>query len=567
MSISAGDIDKADAESHPCPSIPDNAPAKSESSPIKVYISYKINYIADINVLTSSFMCDIKVFYKWNDPFLIGRKKDSSIDFKEKGVFYPDIEVQNAFDIIETSVSSKLVDSTTGEIKLTACYKGTFFITAMSLQLFPFDCQNLQLTFRPHKLNANNLQIIAMPAVDSAMERSITHEWDVLNHCCIISLTDPAASSTNKSYSSASIIILVRRKSGWFVSNIFIPTFLLLMISWLTFLYSVDSRSDRNDISMATLLASIGNKYVVSDQLPKVDYRTLVDVYVECCFILQAMSVFATAAVTYWSDMNISYCDGYITLNSILFTVEFLIFLFLHDWIHIRLHNHEIDINKWLDESRRANKGTECMDDDSVAEVSKKSSALGILTSVYLKLMTDRRTFLSTKAAANYNYEKHPEDHVDSFGITGHDSFLNFGVKPKESINSVINSEKRRKSIDSLNREKNLVLQATAAAIVDEIKFDVARHNCRDNNPDTAATLIMRVWKRYKTLRAKKELIQINKERREIEEANERDRAARVITVFFRRAYISRQPAMRFVASKPGLRRSHRIEQATKIRK
>ena len=143
------------------------------SSPIKLYIHYKINYIADINVLTSSFMCDIKVFYKWFDPYLVGRKKDSSIDFKEKGVFNPDVTIQNAFEITETSSTAKLVDSSTGEVKLTGhtrtillpslltylltylftvCYKGTFFITAMPLQLFPFDCQNLQLTFRPHKL-------------------------------------------------------------------------------------------------------------------------------------------------------------------------------------------------------------------------------------------------------------------------------------------------------------------------------------------------------------------------------------------------------------------------------
>ncbi len=530
----------------PCPPIQDNAPVKSVSSPMKVYIYYKINYIADINVLTSSFMCDIKVFYKWYDPFLIGRKKDSSIDFKEKGVFNPDIAIQNAFDITETSSSAKIVDGKTGEVKLTVSYKGTFFITAMSLQLFPFDCQNLQLTFRPHKLSSTDLQVIALPAVESAMERSITHEWSVLNHCCIISLTDPAASSTNKAYSSANIIVLVKRKSGWFVSNIFIPTFLLLMISWLTFLYSVDSRSDRNDISMATLLASIGNKYVVSDQLPKVDYRTLVDVYVECCFILQAMTVFATAAVTFLSDFNISYCDGYVTLNSILFTIEFLIFLFLHDWIYIRLHNHEIDVQKWLNESRRANKGTEHMDDDNGTELSKKSSALGILTSVYLKLMTDKFTFLSSKAATNYSQKDHAEKNVDSFGTNGADSFLNFGVK-SDAIKTLINSEKRRMSIASAKMETNMILQATAAVVVDEIKLEVARHNYRGDNPDAAATLIVRAWSRYKTLKMKNELVKISKERKEMEKVRARDQAARVITIFFRKVYIASNKLQKYV--------------------
>ncbi len=409
----------------------------------------------------------------------------------------------------------------------------------MSLQLFPFDCQNLQLTFRPHKLSSTDLQLVSLPAVDSAMERSITHEWNVLNHCCIISLTDPAASSTNKSYSSANIIVLVKRKSGWFISNIFIPTFLLLMISWLTFLYSVTSRSDRNDISMATLLASIGNKYVVSDQLPKVDYRTLVDVYVECCFILQAMTVFATAAVTFWSDTNISYCNGYITLNSILFTIEFLIFLFLHDWIYIRLHNHEIDIKKWLSESLRANKGSEHAHDDDVNHAPKKSSALGILTSIYLKLITDKGTFLSSKAEDSYKRSAVQEKSVDSFGTDGNDSFLNFGMK-SNALKTIFNSEKRRMSAAGANMENNMILQATAAAVVEEIKLEVALHKYQGGeNPDAAATLIIRAWNRYKTVKLKNELINSRRARRESEDANERDHAARVITIFFRRLFIT----------------------------
>jgi hypothetical protein len=109
--------------------------------------------------------------------------------------------------------------------------------------------------------------------------------------------TDPSTSSTGKRYSTLYVTVLMRRKAGWFIANIFIPTFLMLMVSWLTFVYeSRGSRSDRNDISMSTLLLSISNKFIVGDAVPKVDYRTLVDIYVDTCFYLQVLTMFANAS-------------------------------------------------------------------------------------------------------------------------------------------------------------------------------------------------------------------------------------------------------------------------------
>ena len=49
--------------------------------------------------------------------------------------------------------------------------------------------------------------------------------------------TDPNTSSAKKVYSTIYLTVLTRRKAGWFVANIFVPTFLMLVVSWLTFIY------------------------------------------------------------------------------------------------------------------------------------------------------------------------------------------------------------------------------------------------------------------------------------------------------------------------------------------
>lgn len=72
--------------------------------------------------------------------------------------------------------------------------------------------------------------------------------------------TNPLASSTGKIYSTLSVTVLIRRRPEWFIQNIFIPTLGFLIISALTFTYGDDNRSERNDVSMNTMLASIAYK-------------------------------------------------------------------------------------------------------------------------------------------------------------------------------------------------------------------------------------------------------------------------------------------------------------------
>lgn len=102
--------------------------------------------------------------------------------------------------------------------------------------------------------------ILVSKLEECAVDRHIMHEWHVLGHCVKPFFTDPATSSTNKSYSTLFVTVLARRKYQWHINNVFIPTAAFLFISWLTFLFGASERAERNDMSVATLLASISNK-------------------------------------------------------------------------------------------------------------------------------------------------------------------------------------------------------------------------------------------------------------------------------------------------------------------
>jgi hypothetical protein len=55
-------------------------------------------------------------------------------------------------------------------------------------------------------------------------------------------VTDPASSSTGKVYSTIYVTVLCKRRAGWFVANIIVPSLLLLLVSWLTFTYETEGK-------------------------------------------------------------------------------------------------------------------------------------------------------------------------------------------------------------------------------------------------------------------------------------------------------------------------------------
>lgn len=118
-------------------------------APKVVELAYKINCVSDVSAVSCTFEVDIKIFLYWTDDKLIGRKKGSFIDYEaEKDLFEPNIIVTNEHQltVVEKDCNTKIDNDKTGGVKRTAHFKGTVFLGSMDLKMFPFDCQNLQVS-------------------------------------------------------------------------------------------------------------------------------------------------------------------------------------------------------------------------------------------------------------------------------------------------------------------------------------------------------------------------------------------------------------------------------------
>jgi hypothetical protein len=193
-----------------------STPANKSKAPRTVEVSVKINNISDINCVEVTFQISFKLFLRWEDPKLIGLPsgtiiKENGEDWEIPGLFNPDIVIINEFELAEVGKEFRVVDGTTGKVKLSTNYRGKIFMMNMGLKYFPFDAQNLQIILRPHKLDETKL-VLSYNREDSASEYHPIHEWRFVGFCAKRYHTDPSTSTAGKVYSSLHIVICVQRE-------------------------------------------------------------------------------------------------------------------------------------------------------------------------------------------------------------------------------------------------------------------------------------------------------------------------------------------------------------------
>lgn len=88
---------------------------------------------------------------------------------------------------------------------------------------------------------------------------------------------------------------------------------------------------------------------MIGDHIPKVDYRTLLDTYLDFCFYMQLLTMFATVLVHYVHS-GLPTPDPVLAeqLNLAIFAIELAAAYVFHEWIYYKFCNNELDIEHWV---------------------------------------------------------------------------------------------------------------------------------------------------------------------------------------------------------------------------
>ncbi len=91
------------------------------------------------------------------------------------------------------------------------------------------------------------------------------------------------------------LTVVVRRKPWFFESNVTIVLFILTSMSLITFRVDASEVADMSSITLTLILTAVAYKFIISDNMPKCSYFTILDKYILACFAMLSAMVLENA--------------------------------------------------------------------------------------------------------------------------------------------------------------------------------------------------------------------------------------------------------------------------------
>ncbi|XP_055686445.1 gamma-aminobutyric acid receptor subunit beta isoform X3 [Lutzomyia longipalpis] len=272
--------------------------------PVEVGVTMYVLSISSLSEVKMDFTLDFYFRQFWTDPRLAYRKRPGVETLSVgsefiKNIWVPDTffvnEKQSYFHIATTSnefIRIHHSGSITRSIRLT--------ITAscpMNLQYFPMDRQLCHIEIESFGYTMRDIRYKwneGPNSVGVSSEVSLP-QFKVLGHrqrAMEISLT-------TGNYSRLACEIQFVRSMGYYLIQIYIPSGLIVIISWVSFWLNRNATPARVALGVTTVLTMTTLMSSTNAALPKISYVKSIDVYLGTCFVMVFASLLEYATVGY----------------------------------------------------------------------------------------------------------------------------------------------------------------------------------------------------------------------------------------------------------------------------
>jgi hypothetical protein len=194
--------------------------------------------------------------------------------------FLQNLEVPQA-KTVEKSFST--IDSSGDEVyvqmKLQCVMKDSWRIAN-----FPFDRQTLRFSIENSQFDSRSLIFVADTVGQHFDPRFTLRGWSI--DSCIVStgikayetgFGDESLSKPHTEYSTFRTRLSIKREAGGLFWKMFLGMYIAFLIAYVCFYIHSDGMDSRFGLSVGSLFAVIGNKYIIDSSLPESTSFTLVD--------------------------------------------------------------------------------------------------------------------------------------------------------------------------------------------------------------------------------------------------------------------------------------------------
>ncbi|MEO6719903.1 MAG: hypothetical protein ABIN67_06030 [Ferruginibacter sp.] len=236
-----------------------------EARPDTVKAGIYITSIHDIDFKQKEYTIDLWLWLKYKNP-----------DFD----FVQNLEIPQAKNVVK---SFSTVDTTGGRIyllmKLQCVMKDSWRIDN-----FPFDRQRLRLSIENSQYDSKSFVFVKDTLGKQFDPRFTLRGWsiDTLDISTPIrayetAFGDESLAKPHTEYSSFRVRISIHRDAAELFWKMFLGMYVAFMIAYICFYIHADNIDSRFGLSVGSLFAAIGNKYIIDSSLPESTTLTLVD--------------------------------------------------------------------------------------------------------------------------------------------------------------------------------------------------------------------------------------------------------------------------------------------------
>ncbi|XP_062599864.1 glycine receptor subunit alpha-2-like isoform X2 [Saccostrea cucullata] len=264
-------------------------------------------YVLSIDSIRDANMDYTMSFYfrqRWIDPRLIYNASYGieviELDTKlMERIWVPDIYFVNEKQATmhDVTVPNKMMYLYPSGLVLYSTRITGVFSCMMNLQKYPLDRQICSLRLESYAHSAKTIVVRwKTPAVEFSPSLLLPQFEIEKNHP---SICDTLYMGIN--YSCVALDIHLKRNHGYYVTQIYVPSALVVVLSWVNFWLTVDAVPARISLGLLTVLTMTTQSTSFFSNLQKVSYIKALDVWLAVCmmFVFSALLEFAYVNVTF----------------------------------------------------------------------------------------------------------------------------------------------------------------------------------------------------------------------------------------------------------------------------
>ncbi|XP_076858107.1 glycine receptor subunit alpha-2 isoform X2 [Brachyhypopomus gauderio] len=273
--------------------------------PVNVTCNIFINSFGSVTETTMDYRVNIFLRQKWNDPRLAySEYPDSSLDLDPSmldSIWKPDLFFANekGANFHDVTTDNKLLRIFKDGTVLYSIRLTLILSCPMDLKNFPMDVQTciMQLESFGYTMNDLVFEWLDKGPVQVAegltLPQFIMKEEKELGYCT-------KHYNTGK-FTCIEVKFQLERQMGYYLIQMYIPSLLIVILSWVSFWINMDAAPARVALGITTVLTMTTQSSGSRASLPKVSYVKAIDIWMAVCLLFVFAALLEYAGVNFVS--------------------------------------------------------------------------------------------------------------------------------------------------------------------------------------------------------------------------------------------------------------------------